>query len=49
MMTKSSKRQLVLHKLEALAQSTTHEPEAEAAKAKAEELRIHTEHVQVAP
>ena len=44
-----SKRQVVLHKLEALAQSTTHAPEAEAAKAKAEELKIHTEHVQVAP
>jgi len=44
-----SKRQLVIHKLEALAQSTTHEPEAEAAKAKAEELKIHTEHIQVAP
>src|SRR5215475_11873500 len=44
-----SKRQLVIHKLEALAQSTTHAPEAEAAKAKAEELKIHTEHLQVAP
>jgi len=44
-----SKRQLVLHKLEALAQSTTHKPEAEAFRAKAEELKIHTEHVQVAP
>jgi|SRR5215813_3152363 len=44
-----SKRQVVLHKLEAPAKSTTHEPEAEAAKAKAEELKIHTEHVQVAP
>src|SRR5262249_32252848 len=46
---KESKRQLVLHKLEALAQSTTHAPEAEAFRAKAEELKIHTEHVQVAP
>ena len=44
-----SKRQLVIHKLEALAQSTTHAPEAETARAKAEELKIHTEHVQVAP
>jgi hypothetical protein len=39
---------MVLHKLE-LARSTTHEPEAERARAKAEELKIHTEHVQVAP
>src|SRR5262249_34877051 len=46
---RESKRQLMLHKLEALAQSTTHAPEAETAKAKAEELKIHTEHVQVAP
>jgi len=46
---RESKRQLMLHKLEALAQSTPHAPEAEAAKAKAEELKIHTEHVQVAP
>jgi hypothetical protein len=44
-----SKRQVVLHKLEALAQSTTHTPEAETARAKAEELKIHIEHVQVAP
>jgi hypothetical protein len=44
-----SKRQLVLHKLEALAQSTTHAPEAQTARAKAEELKIHTEHLQVAP
>jgi len=46
---RQSKRQLVLHKLEALAQSTTHEPEAQTARAKAEELQIHTEQVQVAP
>jgi hypothetical protein len=46
---RESKRQLVLHKLEALAQSTPHAPEAETARAKAEELKIHTEHVQVAP
>jgi hypothetical protein len=46
---RESRRQLVLHKLEALAQSTTHTPEAETARAKAEELKIHTEHVQVAP
>jgi hypothetical protein len=46
---RKSKRQLVLHKLEALAQSTVHAPEAEAFRAKAEELKIHTEHVQVAP
>src|SRR5215510_13505543 len=49
MMTKSSKRQLVIRKLELLAESTTHTPEAETARAKAEELKIHTEHVQVAP
>jgi hypothetical protein len=46
---RESKRQLVLHKLEALAQSTTHTPEAASARAKAEELKIHTEQVQVAP
>jgi len=46
---RESKRQLVLHKLEALAESTTHTPEAEAAKAKAEALQIHEEHVPVAP
>jgi len=46
---RESKRQLVLHKLEALAESTTHAPEAEAARDKAEQLKIHTEHVQVAP
>src|SRR5262249_12847226 len=45
----TSKRQLVLHKLEAKAQSTAHEPEREAFRAKAEELKIHCEHVQVAP
>jgi len=45
---RESKRR-VLHKLEALAQSTTHAPEAETARAKAEELKIHTEQVQVAP
>jgi len=45
----TSKRQLTLHKLEALARSTTHAPEAETARAKAQELKIHTEHVQVAP
>jgi len=45
----ASKRQLVIHKLQALAQSTPHAPEAETARAKAEELKIHTEHVQVAP
>jgi hypothetical protein len=46
---RESKRQLVLHKLEALAQSTTHAPEAETARARAEELKIHVEHVQVRP
>jgi hypothetical protein len=46
---RESKRQLVLHKLEALAQSTTHAPEAEVFRAKAEELKIHTDHVQIAP
>jgi hypothetical protein len=44
-----SKRAMVLHKSEAKAQSTAHAPEAEAFRAKAEELKIHTEHVQVAP
>ena len=48
-MAKPGRRQLVLHKLEALAQSTTHEPEREAFRAKAAELQIHCEHVQVAP
>jgi hypothetical protein len=46
---KESKRQLVLHKLEAKAQSTTHEPEREAFRAKIEELKIHRVIVQVAP
>jgi hypothetical protein len=46
---RESKRQLVLHKLEALAQSTTHAPEAESFRAKADELKIHTEQIQVAP
>ena len=46
---RESKRQLVLHKLEAKAQATPHAAEAEAFRAKAEELKIHTEHVQVAP
>jgi len=45
----TSKRQLTLRKLEALAQSTTHEPEAQTARAKAEELKIHHEIVRVAP
>jgi hypothetical protein len=44
-----SKRQLVLQKLEAKAQATPHTAEAEAFRAKAQELKIHTEHVQVAP
>jgi hypothetical protein len=47
--SKTSKRQLVLHKLEAKAQATTHAPEAEAFRAKADELKIHSETVQVAP
>jgi hypothetical protein len=46
---RESKRQLVLHKLEKLAASTPYSPEAETARAKAEELKIHCEHVQVAP
>jgi hypothetical protein len=46
---RESKRQLVLHKLEAKAQATPHAPEAQAFRAKAEELKIHCEHVQVAP
>jgi hypothetical protein len=46
---RESKRQLVLHKLEALAKSTPHPAEAEAFRAKADELKIHCEHVQVAP
>jgi hypothetical protein len=46
---KESKRQLVLHKLEAKAQSTQYAPEAEAFRAKADELKIHRVIVQVAP
>src|SRR6516165_6683633 len=46
---RESKRQLVIHRLEAKAQATPHAPEAEAFRAKAEELKIHVEHVQVAP
>jgi hypothetical protein len=46
---RESKRQLVLHKLEKLAASTPYLPEAEAFRAKAEELKIHTEHVQITP
>jgi hypothetical protein len=46
---RQSKRQLTLHKLEKLAASTPYSPEAETARAKAEELKIHTEQVQVAP
>src|SRR5262245_46658063 len=46
---KESKRQLVLRKLEKLAASTPYSPEAETARARAEELKIHCEHVQVAP
>jgi len=46
---RESKRQLVLYKLEAKAQATPHAPEGEAFRAKAEELKIHTEHVQVSP
>jgi hypothetical protein len=44
-----TKRQLVLHKLEALAESTTHAPEAASAKAKIEELKVRTVQVQVSP
>ena len=44
-----SKRQLTLHKLEKLAASTPYSAEASAAREKAEELKIHTEIVQVAP
>jgi hypothetical protein len=39
---RESKRQLTLRKLEALAQSTTHAPEAETARSKAQELKITT-------
>ena len=46
---RESKRQSVLHKLEKLAASTPYSSEAETARAKAEQLKIHTEHVQVAP
>lgn len=45
----ASKRQLVIHKLERLAEGTTHAPEAAAAREKLERLKVHTEHVQVAP
>jgi hypothetical protein len=50
-MTKSkpTKRQLTLRKLEALAESTTHAPEAEVARAKVEQMKVRTVHVQVAP
>src|SRR5262245_21565405 len=48
-MAKRTKRQLVLHKLEALATSTPYAPEAQAARAKAEQLKIHTVVVQVEP
>jgi len=43
------KRQLMVAKLEALATSTPYAPEAQAAKAKAEELKIHRVTVQVRP
>jgi len=46
---RESKRQLMLHKLEALAQSTMHSPEAQAAKTKIEQLKVHRVIVQVAP
>src|SRR5262245_32903114 len=45
----TSKRQLTLRKLQALAESTAHPPEAAAARDKIEQLQIHTEQVQVAP
>jgi hypothetical protein len=48
-MAKRTKRQLVLHKLEALATSTPYVPEAQAARANAEQLKIHTVVVQVEP
>jgi len=46
---KESKRQLVLHKLEKLAASTPYSSEAETARAKIEQLKIHCVIVQVAP
>src|SRR5262249_37695602 len=46
---KESKRQLVLSKLEKLAASTPYSSEAETARAKMEQLKIHRVIVQVAP
>jgi hypothetical protein len=46
---RESKRQLVLHKLEKLAASTPYSSEAETARAKLEQLKIHRVIVQVAP
>jgi len=48
-MTKQTKGQVVLHKLEALATATPYAPEAQAARAKAEQLKVHTVVVQVEP
>jgi hypothetical protein len=47
--SRESKRRLMLSKLDKLAASTPFLPEAQTARAKADELKIHTEHVQVAP
>jgi len=44
-----TKRQLTIRKLEALAESTTHPPEAEAVKAKAEQMKPIRIEVQVGP
>jgi hypothetical protein len=49
MLKRESKRQRVIHKLQKLAASTSYPSEAETARAKAAELQIHVEHVQVAP
>jgi len=46
---RESKRQSVLHKLEKLAASTPYSSEAETARAKLEQLKIHRVIVQVAP
>jgi hypothetical protein len=48
-MKKPTKRQLTIRKLNALAESTTHAPEAEAAKAKIEKMKPVRIEVQVEP
>ena len=45
----TTKREITIRKLNALAESTTHAPEAYAARGKAEELKIRSITVQIAP